>query len=234
MYHGQSFVNHTLESEVAIPKQKRKRKLEQGKLCPSSASWILLQESGHLPEIEHVLDLPISTVDDVCKGIGEIASVMDLIRKNCLLMNEGHSVLLCGTLLPHIVEELNDTAKVYKFSIYPVVKRESGARENKRADFTIFKIQNRITRVVIEAKLNVSQNLNNHMKDDLAQLFLEAQYADQEEGNRHNTTLCALTDGLTWHFFVVNMRAKPLEFAKYLKADKPKSVYSIINYFLKQ
>ena len=51
------------------------------------------------------------------------------------------------------------------------------ARENKRADFTIFKIQNRITRVVIEAKLN------NHMRDDIAQLFLEVPYADQEEGN---------------------------------------------------
>ena len=74
------------------------------------------------------------------------------------------------------MEELNDTTKVYKFSIYPVVKRESDARQNKRANFMIFKIQNRITRVVIEAILNISQNLNNHMRDDLAQLFLEAQY----------------------------------------------------------
>ena len=119
---------YTLESEVATPKKRvrkhSKQKLEQGKLHPSNASWTLLQECGHLPEIEPMLDLPISTVDNVCKGIGEIVSIMDLIRRNSLPMNDGHSALLCGTLLPHVVEELNDTTKVYKFSIYPVVKRE--------------------------------------------------------------------------------------------------------------
>lgn len=60
------------------------------------------------------------------------------------------------------------------------------------------------------------------MKDDLAQLFFEAEYADQQEEGRHINTLCALTDGMPWHFFLVYMRA--LQFVNYVKAIVPKIV----------
>ena len=80
----------------------------------------------------------------------------------------------------------------------------------------IFKIKNRVTSVIAEAKLNVSDTLNFEMRDDLAQLFLEAEYADKLEDGWHENTVCALTDGMTWHFFIVHMRAKPLQFVKYV------------------
>ena len=70
-------------------------------------------------------------------------------------------------------------------------------RENKRADFMIFTIKDQITRVVIEAKLNISDTLNYAMKSDFAQLFLEAMYADKQEGGQQEKMLCALTDGMT-------------------------------------
>ena len=118
MYHGQSFVNHTLESEVADkPRPKRskredkEKKLEQDKLAPSSASWSLLGKNGDLPNFAFLFTLVI-------------CSVMDLIRKNSLPTNEGHSILLCGTLLPHIVEDLNEPDKLYRFSIYPIIEEE--------------------------------------------------------------------------------------------------------------
>ena len=112
---------------------------------------------------------------------------MDLIRKNSLPENEGHSILLCGTLLPHIVEELNEKEKLYHFSIHPVV--EEDARKNKYADDLIMTIKDSITRVVVEAKLNVSENVNYAMKNDLVQLLLEAMYSDRQENNRQDKTL---------------------------------------------
>lgn len=57
-------------------------------------------------------------------------------------------------------------------------------------------IKDSITRVVVEAKLNVSENVNYAMKNDLAQLFLEAMYSDRQENNRQDKTLSALTDEL--------------------------------------
>ena len=86
-----------------------------------------------------------------------ICSIMDLIRKNSLPTNEGHFILLCGTLLPHIVEDLNEKEKLYRF---PIVKEEEDSRKNKHSDFSIFTIKDRITRVVIEAKLNVAETVN--------------------------------------------------------------------------
>ena len=56
--------------------------------------------------------------------------MMDLIRNNSVSENEGHSILLCGKILPHIVEEKE---KLYRFSIFPVVKEEEDTRK-KYAD----------------------------------------------------------------------------------------------------
>ena len=83
-------------------------------------------------------------------------SMMELIRKNTLPENEGHAILLCGTLLPHIVEELNAKEQLYRFSIFPVVKEDDDdGRRNKYADFSVLKIKDSLTCVVIEAKLNI-------------------------------------------------------------------------------
>ena len=117
-------------------------------------------------------------------------------QKELSPMNEGHSILLWGTSL-HIVEKLNDLPKMYRFSIYPVRKEERDRRESKRSDFMIFKIKNWVTSVIVGVKLNVSDTLNFEMRDDLAQLFPEAEYADKPEGGWHKNTVCALTN-MAW------------------------------------
>ena len=50
-------------------------------------------------------------------------------------------------------------------------------------------LKDSMTTVVVEAKLNVSENVNYAMKNDLAQLFLEAMYSDRQENNRQDKTL---------------------------------------------
>ena len=52
-----------------------------------------------------------------------------------------------------------------------------------------FSLKDSITTVAVEAKLNVSENVNYAMKNDLAQLFLEAMYSDRQENNQQDKTL---------------------------------------------
>ena len=137
------------------------------------------------------------------------------------------------TLLPHIVEELNNKEQLYRLSIFPVIK-DDDARRNKYADFLILKIKDSLTRVVIEAKLNISETVNYGMRNDIAQLVLETIYSDQQENNRQEKTLCALTNDTTWHIFVVNMRTRPLDFLFYGKATEPEYVCSTISRFLQK
>ena len=52
-----------------------------------------------------------------------------------------------------------------------------------------FSLKDSRTRVVVEVKLNVSENINYAMKNDLAQFFLEVMYSDRQENNRQDKTL---------------------------------------------
>ena len=90
-----------------------------------------------------------------------------------------------------------------------VKEDDDDGRRNKYADFSISKMKDSLTCVVIEAKLNISETVNYGMRNDVAQLVLETIYSDQQENNRQEKTLCALTNGTTWHIFVMNMRTRP-------------------------
>ena len=108
-------------SEAAdVPKPKRikrgrnLRQLKQGELAPSSVTWGLLHLNGDVPDFSDLCSLQKLQVDGtLCKGVEMTKSMMELIRKNTLPENEGHAILLCGTLLPHIVEELNAKEQLY-------------------------------------------------------------------------------------------------------------------------
>ena len=128
---------------------------------------------------------------------------------------------------------LGATACQYRLSIFPVVK-DDDARRNRYADFSILKIKDSLTWVVIEAKLNISETVNYGMRNDRAQLVLETIYSDQQENNRQEKTLCGLTNGTTWHIFVVNMRTRSLDFLFYGKATEPEYVCSTISRFLQK
>lgn len=104
------------------------------------------------------------------------------------------------------MEELNAKEQLHRFSIFPVVKEDDDdGRRNKYTDFSILKVKDSLTRVVIETKLNISEMVNYGMGNDVAQLALETIYSDQQENNRQEKTLCVLTNGTTWHIFVMNM-----------------------------
>ena len=174
-----------------------------------------------LSDFSFLFSLPPLQVDThFCKGVDVICSIMGLIRKNSLPTNKGHSILLCGTLLPHIVEDLNKEEKLYRFSI---VKEVEDSRKNKQADFSIFTIKDR---VVIEAKLNVGEAVRISLNFSWRQFM--------QENSQQERTVCVLTDGTMWHLYVVHMRARPLEFNYYVKAVEPQHVCNTINSVLQK
>ena len=58
--------------------------------------------------------------------------------------NEGHPTLLCGILINHIVEGFARNS-LQNFEIFPIVMDELDGRENKEADYSIYKVFNRVT-----------------------------------------------------------------------------------------
>ena len=58
---------------------------------------------------------------------------------------------------------------------------ELDSRENEEADYSIYKVFNRVTYIVVEVKLAVGAGLTVDDKDKLAQLFLEAIYTWEKE-----------------------------------------------------
>ena len=84
--------------------------------------------------------------------------------------NEGHPTLLCGNLISHIVSDINKQSgrNVCKFEVFAVVRESTDKRENKMCDYSIFRIFNRLSYIVIEVKLAVGRTLMAADKDHLA------------------------------------------------------------------
>lgn len=171
---------------------------------------------GILPVINELISLPSSRV---C--IEKKCDLVDLkinkeICNNSNPTNEGHPTLLCGNFISHIVTDINKLIgrQHVNFEIFPVVKEETDNRENKFSDYSIYRIFNKVTYIIIEVKLAVGAILTAADKDSLAQLFLEAHYVYVEErSTQHNSTmLCVLTDGTTWHLIKTDIGHKPFRF----------------------
>ena len=127
--------------------------------------------------------------------------VNKLILKHSLPTNEGHATLLCGNMIAHIVDEINinnEDSSLHQFEVFPIVKKEADARNNKLADYTIYKIYNKRTHVVVEVKLDVPDRLSAATQDNLAQLFLEAVYCSSQKEKGDSKMMCILTNGLVW------------------------------------
>lgn len=190
----------------------------ENKLQPSSATWKVMKHVGIVPDINALIGLQsshICTVEDKCQ-LTELA-VNREICNNSNATNEGHPTLLCGIFVSHVVTDINrKSQKPVKFEIYPVVKEEDDRRENKLSDYSIYKIMNKLTYIVIEVKLSVGASLTCADQDSLAQLFLEAYYVYSGEGRKeshiYTTILAVLTDGTTWHLITTDMSSKPLKF----------------------
>ena len=130
------------------------------------------------------------------------------------------------------MEELNNKEQLYRLSIFPVVK-DDDARRNKYADFSILKIKDSLTRVVIEAKFNISETVNYRMRNDIAQLVLETIYSDQQENNRQEKTLC-FDQWYYMAYFCRKHENQALGFLFYGKATEPEYVRSTISCFLQK
>lgn len=170
---------------------------------------------GILPVIDELIRLPSSRV-----RIEKKCNLVDLeinkeICNNSKPTNEGHPTLLCGNFISHIVTDINKLIGIQhvNFEIFPVVKEETDNCENKFSDYSIYRIYNKVTYIIIEVKLAVGAILTTADKDYLAQLFLEAHYVyGEERSTQHNSMLCVLTDGTTWHLIKTDVGRKPFKF----------------------
>lgn len=192
--------------------------LKQLKLPPSNASWDVMEMASFLPHITSLIGMfpPTTTVNRRCT-LTEIAVNTEMCI-NSIATNEGCSTLLCGNFVSHAVTDINDKefsgVRTCKFEIFPVVREEVDKCENKKADFSIFKIFNELTYIVIELKLSVGGSLNTQDHDIYAQVLLEAYYAYHKDGKQqaNSTMLCVVTDGTTWHLFTTNFNCRPFAF----------------------
>ena len=195
--------------------------LRNKKLSPSNATWDVMSKCEYLPPVEEILRLKTMEYTEGNCLLKNLKINQDICR-NSDPTNEGQPTLLCGNFVTHIVGDINTFLKdSYKFEIFPIVKKEVDQRENKESDYTIFRIMNKLTYIVIEVKLSVGRRLTVADKDKLAQLFLEATYVYEEEGHRseNNKMLCILTDATTWHLIVADVGRKPIKFISHFSTS---------------
>lgn len=194
--------------------------LRQNKLSPSAATWKVLQMGGFLPDVTCLIGIKckVPELTKLCQ-LTELQVNQDICCYSDPT-NEGHSTILCANVLTHIVKDINNLLSngsgqvLCKFEVFPVVQEWTNKKENKLSDYTIFRIYNRVTYIIIEVKLAVGFFLTAAEKDHLAQLFLEAAYVYEKEGKSkfNSTMLCILTDGNTWHLITTDLSHKPFEF----------------------
>lgn len=209
---GNTWVNYCYHHHVCI----QLALLQYNKLSPSSAEWKVMEVHGYLPPIERLIGMVPEQSQSINNCTLTSLQVNQDICSNSNPTNEGQPTLLCGNLITHIVQDANTVLgrKVCKFEIFPKVTEEADRRENKESDYSIFRIMNRITYVIVEVKLSIGRVLTRDDEDKLAQLFLEAIYTFSKEGKspKNETLLCVLTDGTTWHMILTDMTCSPLKF----------------------
>lgn len=193
--------------------------LHNRKLAPSKSTWRAMQHCKILPDITVLIGLNglSPTANKRCLGCSD--EFCKDIWCNSDPTNEGHSTLLCGTVLGHIVTDLNailtEGEQKYKFEIFPVVKEEDDRRYNKLSDYSIFRIFNKIIYAILEVKLRVGTKLTDADRDDLAQLFLEVLYLQENENHVVvQKPMCILTDGYSWHFILTDVSKRPFKFVQ--------------------
>ena len=64
--------------------------------------------------------------------------------------------------------------------------------------------------------------------NNVSQLFLEAIYMHKKENaklttTQYQTTICILTDSMSWHFFLLNLSTKPITIDEYIKLYEEKN-----------
>lgn len=227
------------------------QKLQSKALPPSSASWKLLDTGGVLETFDDFLlqadekRIEISNIDELdqmeCIDGDEFDFIQQKITGLVKRDNEGYSMLKCGNILVHIVDELQrikkSSKKEYQLTIFSVILENLGdRRRDKISDYVIYKLENKRCLAVIELKLSVGSALGAKQKE-LSQLFLETHYAHHNDKRniKYDYQLSILADADNWHLFLVDVRV-PLRISKYCFLFQPAIpiLCKAIRYFLAQ
>ena len=150
--------------------------------------------------------------------------LIELTKKSLSPLNEGFPTIYCGIMLLHIVDHLHSQEEEQKYKLtiklYPVVKTFSDERKN---DYVLVWLINKRSMIVFELKLSIGAVIS-ACKDSLAQLFLEAKYAAENDckGSIHyyQTMICVLADHDNWHVLVVDLR-QPSVVLEYFYLHQP-------------
>lgn len=150
--------------------------------------------------------------------------------------NEGFATVVIGPAIAHILEELNTQEGKHSFrgTVFPVVKEEKDHRRDKRTDYYLFTINNKLIRIVIEVKTVVPTQLTGdaQTKKHCAQLFLEISYAKDKNFVKHRKSdniLGILTDSMNWHFFLIDVHT-PFKIIRYSNLQCPE-INVLCSYF---
>ena len=202
-------------------------------LNPSSVKWSELFSRGIVQNFTTMVMLqaeepPSSSSTSICttEDVKEFTSVNHIIKRRLLAQNEAFTVLICGNILAHIVNHLQSPSdNTYCIKIFSIVKEViEDARKNKKTDYIIIRLINQRTVVVIELKPVISEGIG-YLEKELAQLFLEVYYARKEDTKSsfpypYQSMLAILSDGNTWHVFVLDLRL-PMTVKNYYMYSKP-------------
>jgi hypothetical protein len=204
--------------EDASPPKKQKTKL----FNPSTATWLQLVDENIVKNFNDFkgevkrCQVGKNTLTETCRGEEQI---IDKIKNKVDKDNEGFPMLYCGCELVHIADHLGDD---YRVKVLPVVfEVPDDGRQNKKSDYTIIRVNNKRTVVVVELKSEVSTKLEENEKE-LAQLFLEVHYSVEPDKKRcdYDRTIAILGDSKTWHVFILNVSAgSPYSVSEYYLLD---------------
>ena len=177
------------------PPAKKKRsdieKLKAGELSLSAAMWDVLK-SQHVVLNFHLFLLQIGEIANKIeikqqcfgKDVDTYKGLIKLTKKRLAAHNEGFPTILCGIMLLHVVDHLHhqEEEQRYQLTIYPVVKKFSDERKNKKSNYVLLRLRNKRSMMIFELKLSVGSVIAT-CKDSLAQLILEAKYAAEKDWN---------------------------------------------------
>lgn len=219
----------------SAPPTKKKRsdivKLKAGELSPSAATWDVLKSQYVVIDFHSFLVQIDERVNKIeikpqCfgKDLDTYKGLIKLAKKRLAAHNEGFPTILCGIMLLHVVDHLHlqEEEQRYQLTIYPIVKKFSDERKNKKSDYVLLRLRNKRSMIIFELKLSVGSVIG-ACKDSLAQLFLEAKYAAEKDWNNglyYQTMICVLADHDHWHIFLVDLR-QPLSVLEYFYLHDP-------------
>ncbi len=150
--------------------------------------------------IAHPITIPMS-IPELTSAESDDQSI--ILRRVASPSCEMYSSIICYYFLSHSIEYLNsqnsDTEN-YRIHVQSPAKDR---RNDKKSDYTIYRVVNERTVAVIEVKLGVSSSITAMDKDYLAQLFYETHLVHVTENRKYKKRLAVYASHNSWHLFLL-------------------------------